>query len=137
MKNFTILPHTSDIRLKIQGDSMRGLFISALEGMNFVFKSNLDKLADIENTQKLNIKSGDSSMLLIDFLSEILTLSHMYKSLYDSISFQSLTNSNLIAEIKGKKINGFDEDIKAVSYTETNIKKNENGLLEAIVVFDI
>jgi SHS2 domain-containing protein len=76
-------------------------------------------------------------MLLIDFLSEILTLSHMYKSLYDSISFQSLTNSNLIAEIKGKKINGFDEDIKAVSYTETNIKKNENGLLEAIVVFDI
>jgi SHS2 domain-containing protein len=136
-KNFEILAHTSDFRLKVRGGNMEMLFISALEGMNSVLKNTFIELISIDFVEKLNISSIDSSMLLIDFLSEVLTLSHTKKAIFNFVEFLQLNETALVAEIKGKKVDDFDEDIKAVKYTENYITKNKNGLLESIIVFDI
>jgi protein archease len=138
MKNFELLPHTADIRLKVSGSGYEELFAAALEGMNYIIKNDFDKTSTLMNFRDvINVESVDRSTLLIDFLSEVLTLSHQYKAIYRTLKFRILEEKLLLADIEGKQVEGFDEDIKAVTYTEANIKKNENGLYETVIVFDI
>ena len=137
MYNFKILPHTSDFRLKITGSETDELFRAALHGMNSVLYNMKDKEENKEFTVSINIDSNDSSMLLVDFLSEVLLRSHVHKVVFNTVQFTTLTETSLSADIKGIKVERFNEDIKAVTYTECSIKKNEKGLLETLIVFDI
>ena len=122
MQKYEILPHTADLRLKVSGGSLIELFSASLEGMNCILKNDFKKFHITgELTDKLEISSLDESMLLIDFLSEILTLSHKNKACYKINGFEILDYSKIKAEIEGSRIDGFDEDIKAVTYTEAKI----------------
>jgi SHS2 domain-containing protein len=138
MRNYLILPHTSEIRIKAVGDTLQELFSASLEGMNSVIKKNFSAVSSLMNYRDvIEVTSKDSTMLLIDFLSEVLTLSHEFKAVFHTVSFRKLDECSLSADIEGDRIDGFDEDIKAVTYTEANIVKNERNNFETIIVFDI
>jgi SHS2 domain-containing protein len=137
MNRFEILPHTADVRLKVTGDSLEELFTAALEGMNNIIKNDLGNTGLPEYFEKIKINSTDESMLIIDFLSEVLTLSHKNKVLYNIKTFDVLEKNKLEIIIEGNKVDGFDEDIKAVTYTEAEIIKNSLNEFETIIVFDI
>ena len=102
--NFEILAHISDFRLKVWGKDLESVFNSALEGMNSVLKNVYKELNKNEVTENLNITSIDSSMLLIDFLSEVLTLSHSKKAIFNFVKFFHLDEKSLAAEIKGERV---------------------------------
>lgn len=138
MQEYEVLPHTADTRLRVAGSSLIELFSAALEGMNCILKNDFNKLIITgEIIYKLEISSLDETMLLIDFLSEILTLSHKKKACYKINGFEILDNSKIKAVLEGSRIDGFDEDIKAVTYTEAKIIKNGQNQYETIIVFDI
>lgn len=138
MVPFTILPHTADIRLKVQGKTHKELFQNALLGMNEIIRKGYCKQYRKYPIKKnISIKSFDTTSLLIDFLSEILTETQINQALFCLVKFNKLDKYNLQAQIFGDKVDGFDQDIKAVTFTEANIIVNMNGFLETVVVFDI
>ena len=138
MHEFVILPHTSELRLKVFGDTRQELFTAAVEGMNSVIKEEFSPDKSLMNYRDvIEVSSKDISMLLIDFLSELLTLSHQYKAVFHDVMFQEFTETKIIAHVEGDGVDGFDEDIKAVTYTEANIIKNRQGQYETMIVFDI
>lgn len=138
MQKYVILQHTADIRLKVTADTLSGLFGAALEGMNFIMKTGYKAVNDDwDFKDKIEITSLDETMLLIDFLSEVLTLSHKNKACYKIRGFEILDNSKVTAVLEGTRVDGFDEDIKAVTYTEAKIVKNSLDQYETIIVFDI
>ena len=136
MKRCTLLEHTTDIRIKLEASSFQDLFIIALEGMNGLIKKKILHSGEVIQAE-IKITSPDATALLIDFLSEVLTLSHIKKTVFNAIFFTKLTDTTLCATISGEKIGAFDEDIKAVTYHEAYVKKNENDSYEAFVIFDI
>jgi len=157
MHSFEILPHTADLRLKMSGDSLDELFRAAMEGMAQIQKPEISEF-EIKNQNvprpkkpgsrsqsdlgkklkiRVEVKSGDSTSLLIDFLSEILTQSQINKAVFNEVVFSKLTETELEAEIFGYKVDEFNEDIKAVTYHEADVKKNEKGQLETVIIFDI
>lgn len=82
--------------------------------------------------------SVDSSMLIIDFLNELLRLLQTYKEVYQTITIKELSETELEADLVGIKIaDGFDEDIKAVAYHGVKIEKNDKGNYEVTIIFDI
>jgi SHS2 domain-containing protein len=124
--------------MKAEGDSLQELFTAALDGMNSIIKNKFNPEMSLMNYKDvIEVSSNDVSMLLIDFLSEILTLSHQYKAIFHSVIFKELGGTNLTADIEGDRVDGFDEDIKAVTYTEAEIVKNEQNKFETVIVFDI
>lgn len=139
MEAFQVLPHTADIRLFVTGDGLEEIFSSALRGMGFLQKKDFCKQQEglLFVKEKIQIKATDKTSLLIDFLSEVLTLSHINKVVYCEASFHKLSETTLSATVKGNKVNYFDEDIKAVTYHEAEIKRNESGELETTIIFDI
>ena len=91
MKNYTILPHTADVRLKVEASSLKELFSAALDGMNSIMKHD-GKSSENKISKKIKITSP---------------------------------------------IETFDEDVKAVTYHEAQVKKNEKNNYEVTIIFDI
>ncbi|HYW35959.1 MAG TPA: archease [Balneolaceae bacterium] len=134
-----ILPHTADLRMRVTADTIPGLFQSGLEGLNQVLLANFDprKSDTTAITKTINLESPDTTSLLIDFLSEVLTLSQIYKTIFHDLNITTLTAAQLRATITGQAVGAFDEDVKAVTYHEAEIKQNNRGKWETIIVYDI
>jgi SHS2 domain-containing protein len=137
MKPFEFLPHTADVRLKVFGKTKQELFKNALMGMAQILKKFPPK-ADQPLAEKIKIKSPDINSLLVDFLSEVLYQSQINKAVYREAKFLKFSDTEMKAEIFGFKVEVFDEDIKAVTYHELEIKKSPGtGSFETIVIFDV
>lgn len=134
-KRFELLEHTADIRLKVSGSSKEDLFKNALAGMAFVQKK--DSLEEkISVSKPLFVESIDLNALLVDFLSEVLALSDANQEVYTAVEFKEFSDTVVDAELKGYKIDMFDEDIKAVTYHGVDIQEVGGGF-EVTIVFDI
>ncbi len=137
MKSYEFHPHTADVRLLVKADTPEELFKVSLDGMAQLLKKDLCKQTDkFEEKENVKIKSADSTTLLIDFLSEVLTQSQINKAVYCNVDFKNLSENFLECTIYGKRVDKFDEDIKAVTYHEAEIKK-EGGVLQTNIIFDI
>ncbi len=132
------LPHTADIRMKIRGSSLEELFHAGAMGMGNILRDGFcDNQVSFDRRSKIEITASDQTCLLIDFLSEVLSISYAEKSIFCKVDFIALTPSKLIAEIYGRQILGIDEEIKAVTYHEADVHRDNNGQWETVVIFDI
>ena|SRR3989344_7955717 len=137
-QGFEILEHTADLRIKAWGKTKEELFKNALWGMAYVQKEEARiKNQEARITKKVQVKSTDMTALLIDFLSEVLTQSQIDRVVFFDANFKAFSDTSLEAEIEGIKVDKFDEDIKAVTYHEAEVKQNPEGVYETKIVFDI
>ncbi len=70
-------------------------------------------------------------------MSEVLTYTYEEKAIFSKVEFIKLEDKELSGIVYGENVQGFDEDIKAVTYHEAEVKKNKKGNWETIIVFDI
>lgn len=133
---YEIIAHTADLRLKVSGKNPEDLFREALKGMTSVLKADTKHLpASVRQT--VAVEAADRTALLVDFLSEALSRAQIYKEAYTDVHFRHFTERAVEAELIGAKVSEFDEDIKAVTYHEANVRQNERGEWETMLVFDI
>ncbi len=133
---YKILEHTADVRIRAQGDSLRELFESAVFGMMEILKPNVS--AGAPAVEKIvALEAEDTTALLIDFLNDVLYSACTNKETYDKIIFKKLTPRALEATLFGVPALSFGEDIKAVTYHEADVKQNEQGKWETLLIFDI
>jgi len=136
--NITYLPHTADIRMKIESSTVEQLFIAGMIGMGNILKKGFcDKDNPIDCKSKIEIHAMDQTCLFIDFLSNILSHSYADKSIYCKVEFSLFTSNKIKADIFGTHTSKLDEEIKAVTYHEAQVHKNRNHQWETLVVFDI
>jgi len=136
MKHYELIAHTADVRLKLEASTLEELFEAALLGMAELIKPEAcPKTCHLKN--EINLSCVDPIALLVDFLSEVLTLTQTDKVIYCKIEFKKLTETELNATIFGITVDSFDEDVKAVTYHEADVKKNEKGNYTTVIVFDI
>ncbi|MBT8315282.1 MAG: archease [Maribacter sp.] len=132
------LPHTADVRMRISGSTLEELFKAGMIGMGNILKEGFcNKNNPIDNKKEIDIQAVDQTCLLIDFLSEILSLCYVEKSIYCKGEFPVLTATKIVGTIYGTHINNLDEEIKAVTYHEAQVRCNSDNQWETIVVFDI
>ncbi len=128
--------HTADIRMNVTGKTLGELFQDALSGMVKIVNPTLSKKLKIIK-RKIIIEASDATALLIDFLNEALMQMHTERETYASVKFSSITEHSLKAELKGYKAESFGEDIKAATYHEADVKKNNKDEWSATIIFDI
>jgi SHS2 domain-containing protein len=132
------LAHTADIRLKIEAATLDDLFRGGLVSMGNIMKENLcGEKGSFRISRNIDVSAPDTSVLLIDFLSEVLTISHAQKVIFCKLKIQYLDELNIRAFIYGRKIDSFDEAIKAVTYHEAEVFRNKNNRWQTNLIFDI
>lgn len=146
-QKFEILEHTADLRLRVFGSSPKKLFENALYAMAYVQKKDiveqsavgklLGRIKRRQISEDLVVESMDYNTLLIDFLNEVLSLSDAQNAVFFKVKFSKFSETGIEAKVYGVKVDDFDEDIKAVTYHEVDVKKLGSGRWETLLVFDI
>jgi SHS2 domain-containing protein len=138
MKKYRLLSHTADVRLYIEGSDLEELFFAAIDGMNEIIKKGACQEERLLSVKKeIAISAMDATVLLIDFMSEVLTLTHEERAIFCKVKFSELGKQSLNAVLEGCQQDEFDVDVKAATYHEADVKKNERGNWETVVIFDI
>lgn len=138
MKNYQFAADTSDMRLQVEATEILSLFEASLEGMSQVIKKNFcTRPHAYTDVTSICVNAPDQTMLLIDFLSEVLSLSLLHKCVYFRAEFSEFSDVGLTAQIYGTKVNSFDRDVKAVTYHEAEILMNGKGNYHTVIIFDI
>ena len=139
MSPYEILPHTADIRLQVHAGSLPALFQEALSGMGFIQRSEScsPEQKDWPVRYELKITAPDQTSLLIDFLSEALSLGHIHQVLFCGCTIHHLSETTLHAEIMGIPNTTWDRDIKAVTYHEAELIQSPGGGWETTIILDI
>jgi SHS2 domain-containing protein len=106
--------------------------------MSEIIKQNVTgHPSDIAHATQVEIGSPDITTLLIDFLNEILTKDVIEKTVYFDVIQIELSDTELLASVRGIAANAFDEDIKAVTYHGADVRQNSDGNYQVEVVFDV
>jgi len=133
MEKYKILEHPADLKIKAFGQNFEEVFSNLLLGM---FKSLRPKLAKEKAEREIKIEAQDRESLLVDFLSEALTFSDVNDEVYFKVKFEKFTDKMLKGKLTGFKVKSLGLEIKAVTWHNLKIEK-ENNFLTATVLFDI
>jgi SHS2 domain-containing protein len=140
--------------MRLEADTLHGLFQAALEGMNGLIDPGARQgasgghPADFPLQEFLELRAPDATVLLIDFLSQVLTLGHIHRALFACFDITELAGPGaaepgpdgeclLRGTARGMPSETRQRDIKAVSYHEAEVEQGEDGLWRTTVVFDI
>lgn len=138
MYHYEFLSHTADIRMFVEASTLEELYEGALQGMNAILDTKSEsKRHDADQVYPLQLSSLDQTTLLIDFLSDVLTAGYEMRVVYNTLEIHLLNDKTIEAELRGYHVERFDEDIKAVTYHEAEVKQNNNSNWETVVIFDI
>lgn len=132
---YKILSHTADLRLEVYGKTMEELFTNAAEALARVLVPEVKEKISTGLKEKLEIESININILLVDFLNEILAKSQIEKAVF-FLEKIKITGNKLTAELTGIRVDKFEEDVKAVTYHEVNIKK-EDEIFRTKLIMDI
>lgn len=134
--SFEILEHKADLKIRVVGETKERLFENAMLGM---FEGA--KYEPMANSQllmaKIKISSIDLPSLLVDFLSELLYLAETKKEVYQKIDFKKLTDNEIKATLIGKPLKRMGVHIKGVTFHDLDVHQKEDGIWQAIILFDI
>lgn len=135
---YEYVPHTADVALKIEGATLKKLFVNSLKGMNNILKDGFcEGVNRFDSQMTLEITAESRTTLLIYFLSEVLALTNIQKSIYCGVYFSYLSETRLVAQLYGTWFSNFDEDIKGITYHEAHIERNKDGILETCLILDL
>jgi SHS2 domain-containing protein len=133
---YTVLEHTADVRLLVEGRTLAELFAEALRGMMEVLKAEKRK-GVAETLRRIRLEAPSRTPLLVDFLNEALCLAHTHRESYTDVAIEAISETRVEARLRGCAAESFGEDIKAVTHHEAEIRENAAGNLETMLVFDI
>jgi SHS2 domain-containing protein len=134
---FKYLKHTADAKFRSFGKDIDEVFCNSALAM-FNILGETDKVKPIKE-RKISIKSRNYESLLYDFLEELIFLldtEHFFLSKVKNLKVSK--DFTICAVVVGDDINNYEVsgDIKAVTYSDMEIKKVKKGY-EAVVVVDI
>lgn len=130
---FEIIGHTADVRLRLTADSFEGLFGEGVSGL-----AKLMRPIGVGETvtRRVELAARDKTGLVVDFMGEVLTLSHINREIYTQITDILIEGQVMKGRLTGKIVRGFGNDVKAVTYHEAEVK-NENNKWSISLVLDV
>jgi SHS2 domain-containing protein len=117
---YELLQHTADIRMRVRASSREELFAEALRGLMAI--ADPQGVTDDAVQADVHVEAHDTTALLVDFLNEALTRSHVHRETYGNVVFHELTDVSLRAALSGFRVVSFGEDVKAVTLHDAEVR---------------
>lgn len=121
--------------MHLRADSIPELFRAGLEGVAEWLKPGMPREADGE--AKIVVESAMPETLLVDFLVDALTQSHIRHVVFFDARFEKLEEQRAEAMLIGRGVDSFDDDVKAITYHGAGIRRTKAGHYETEVLFDV
>jgi SHS2 domain-containing protein len=135
-----MIEHRADVRLGLAADSLAELLQAGLDGLNAILKPGFCDRAGagtLPLRRSIRLDAPDATALLVDFLSEVLTHAHIDHAIYCRAELRLRGETGLDAELSGAPVDRLDEDVKAVTYHEADVRHDPAADWTTTLVLDI
>ncbi len=132
---FEEIEHTADVAIRATGTELADLFRDAALGM-YSLMATVFAPGTAAARRSVDLSGRDLEELLVDWLSELAYLAESEALMFQHFSFGTLSPTRLTAELGGRKVEGIQKHIKAVTYHNLRVEKTPTGWT-ATVVFDV
>ena len=139
-QGFEFTENAHPVRMTAWGKTVSELFRNSLRGMAELMKPTVLTARDGAKkvTQMLRVEAVDVNTLLVAFLSEVSGLSDIHNLVFTNVTLKDIGDDFLEAELSGVQIDSIENEVKAVSYQDVDIKRSrESGMYETTLEFDI
>ena len=130
-----IVEHTADWSLRVRGADLGELFTNAAKGMAMLMVEDPEALGD-DVARSLELDAYDAESLLVDWLNELAYLAEMDGIVFNEIEVNEISETRLMATVRGGEALVLDKHIKAVTFHNLAIQETASGL-EVTIVFDV
>lgn len=139
MKRYEQFPHTADIGIRVFGKDLKELFENAAFGM-------FDVIADLEGikTSMEEVVEADGETpeeLLVAWLDELLYRFYTKEIIFSKFKIEEFSGNRIKAKVSGRPVganrNRLKIEIKAVTYSDLNIKKAGDSGYQVEIIFDV
>lgn len=131
---FEEIEHIGDRALHVWAPDWAEFLTRAAEGLYRIL--GIDLAAGPRQTRELTLGAVDAEGLLIHFLNELIFLADYETLGFDTIDIEA-GETQLKARLGGATIRTRRHDVKAATYGNLAVVRNELGLLEATILFDV
>ena len=129
---YEILPHTADVKFRINTDSLGKLFYDSLRAINDFLGPEIKK-TEKAKVFKLKIMFNRLDFLLVDFLSRVLSEVYIKKMIFNLRKIK-IKNKIFEAYLIGKPYENLKKDIKAITYHQLIVKKIKNQYIAEFII---
>lgn len=133
-KRFEEVEHTADIAIRVRGRDLADLFVNAAYAMACQVTDVED--VDVTTQVKIELQAEDVEMLLVEWLSELLYLGEQENVVFVEFDISRATPHTLHAVAHGGPIVEHQAHIKAVTFSQMDVRKMDQGY-ETVIVFDV
>ena len=132
-RRFEEIEHTADWSIQVYGESLDALFKHAAEGMFSLLELQFE--SEQSQTRNIELSAIDSESLLVSWLEELLYL--LESEAVAAMEYDLQVNEKYLrASVITRQIKSMKKDIKAVTYHELEIQKDDAGF-QTTIVFDV
>jgi len=126
--------HTADRALRVWGRELSDLFVGAARGMASLM-ADLDGLAATE-WREIRLEAWDRESLLVDWLNELLFLTETERLLFVDYRIESLTDTALVARVRGAHAPVTKAVVKAATYHDLRLVHDGTGW-STVITLDV
>jgi SHS2 domain-containing protein len=127
------IEHTADWALRVWAPDLPTLFAQAAKGMYALMDTAL--CPEPRSRRSFELQADDEESLLVSFLNELLYFGELEDLGFDRFEVR-INRQNLRAEVEGAPFEARKKEIKAVTYHNLAIRKNDESYVVEIV-FDV
>lgn len=131
---FEEVEHTADIAIRVRGRDLADLFANAAYAMACQL-TDVEEV-DVSRQAEIELQADDVEMLLVEWLSELLYLGERDNVVFVAFDMSRVTAHTLQALARGGPVVEHQAHIKAVTFSEMDVRRTGEGY-ETIIVFDV
>jgi len=136
-RQFSEFDHSGDIGIEAYGKSLEEVLIHLTHGLfSLMYRGTVAG----EIGRRVRIQSNSSEDLLVDWLSEVLSLSAVHGELYGTVAVEQVGEQHVEAVLGGERLDPVKHElrfeVKAATYHGLRLEKRGDKLV-ARVIFDL
>jgi SHS2 domain-containing protein len=136
---FEHFDHTADLGLRVKANSLEDLLAEAGRGLLAMIVANPAAVRPV-HTKIIELPIGEASLLLFDWLTELLYAFESDKLLLSEFDVQ-IAGGQLTATCRGEPMDAarhkMDHEVKAITYPGLQVEQQPDGSWSAEVIVDI
>jgi SHS2 domain-containing protein len=136
-RQFTEFDHSGDIGIEARGKSLEDVLVHMTYGLfSLMHRGSVGE----EIERRVRIQSNSSEELLVDWLSEVLSLSAVHGELYGTVTAEKMGEHFIEGILRGERLNPARHElrfeVKAATYHGLRLDKRGDEWV-ARVIFDL
>lgn len=134
-KNFSLLEHTADVKLRAVGKTKEEALEFLVRGFaEYQLLKGSHQVEKNANSKEIDLKISEFHLLPADLLNEIIFLQETHKEIYPKIANIKLDNKKLKAELEALPQERRRIDVKAATYNEIVFEEKDSQWVIEVVI---